>query len=204
MKPEMITLKHGDTTIKMPAASLAKLAVASVFAQVLPPAANVQPIYSHSVPELGAVWPGQGGFNAGLVAARDDVPAHYLIVAAKDVGDHEWGGRGIEVKGLGKTDGYTNAQVLIGNEDETKYPASNACAEYQADGHHDFYLPAAAELYHCWLNVPELFAKDTWYWSSSQRSANSAFLMIFDGGYQDNSAKKGNELRVRPVRRLFI
>ena len=73
MKPEMITLKHGDTTIKMPAASLAKLAVASVFAQVLPPAANVQPIYSHSVPELGAAWPGQGGFNAGLVAARDDV-----------------------------------------------------------------------------------------------------------------------------------
>ncbi|MCF3193483.1 DUF1566 domain-containing protein [Pseudomonas bubulae] len=203
MKPEMITLKHGDTTIKMPAASLAKLAVASVFAQVLPPAANVQPIYPHSAPELGAVWPGQGGFNAGLVAARDDVPAHYLIVATKDAGDHEWGARGIEVKGLSKTDGYTNAQVLIGNEDETKYPASNACAEYQADGHHDFYLPAAAELYHCWLNVPELFAKDTWYWSSSQRSANLAFFMYFDVGNQGYNAKDG-ELRVRPVRRLFI
>ena len=203
MKPEMITLKHGDTTIKMPAASLAKLAVASVFAQVLPPAANVQPIYSHSIPELGAVWPGQGGFNGGLVAARDDVPAHYLIVAAKDVGDHEWGGRGIEVKGLSKTDGYTNAQALIGNEDETKYPASNACAEYQADGHHDFYLPAAAELYHCWLSVPELFAKDTWYWSSTQRSADIAFFMDFDGGFQLLNGKN-NELRVRPVRRLFI
>ena len=203
MKPEMITLKHGDTTIKMPAASLAKLAVASVFAQVLPPAANVQPIYSHSIPELGAVWPGQGGFNGGLVAARDDAPAHYLIVAAKDVGDHEWGGRGIEVKGLSKTDGYTNAQVLIGNEDETKYPASNACAEHQADGHHDFYLPAAAELYHCWLNVPELFAKDTWYWSSSQRSASFAFFMTFGVGNQISNGKN-NELRVRPVRRLFI
>ena len=203
MKPEMITLKHGDTTIKMPAASLAKLAVASVFAQVLPPAANVQPIYPHSVPELGAAWSGQGGFNAGLVAARDDVPAHYLIVAAKDVGDHEWGGRGIEVKGLSKTDGYTNAQVLIGNDDEKKYPAANACAEYQADGHHDFYLPAAAELYHCWLNVPELFAKDTWYWSSSQRSAYLAFGMVFVGGNQ-SSTGKNLELRVRPVRRLFI
>ena len=30
MKPEMITLKHGDTTIKMPAESLAKLAIGSV------------------------------------------------------------------------------------------------------------------------------------------------------------------------------
>ena len=157
----------------------------------------------NAAPELGAVWPGQGGFNAGLVAARDDVPAHYLIVAAKDVGSHEWGGRGIEVKGISKTDGYTNAQVLIGNEDSTKYPAANACAEYQADGHHDFYLPAAAELYHCWLNVPELFAKDTWYWSSSQRSAHNAFDMYFDDGYQDGYDKV-NELRVRPVRRLFI
>ena len=203
MKPEMITLKHGDTTIKMPAASLAKLAVASVFAQVLPPAANVQPIYPHSVPALGTAWPEQGGFNAGLVAARGDVPEHYLIVAAKDVGDHEWGGRGIEFKGLSKTDGYTNAQVLIGNEDETKYPAANACAEYQADGHHDFYLPAAAELYQCWLNVPELFAKDAWYWSSSQRSANNVFHMDFGGGGQGIN-DKFSELRVRPVRRLFI
>lgn len=203
MKPEMITLKYGDTTIKMPVASLAKLAVASVFAQVLPPAANVQPTYPHSVPELGAVWPGQGGFNGGPVAARDDVPAHYLIIAAKDVGDHEWGGRGIEVKGLSKTDGYTNTQVLIGNEDERKYPAANACAEYQADEHHDFYLPAAAELYQGWLNCPEVFAQDCYYWSSSQRSADGAVLVDFVDGGQDTCVKS-YELRVRPVRRLFI
>ena len=203
MKPEMITLKHGDTTIKMPTASLVKLAAASMFAQVLPPAANVQPVTSHSIPELGAIWSGQGGFNGGLQPARGDVPAHYLIVATKDVGDHEWGGRGIEVKGLSKTDGYTNTQVLIGNDDERKYPAADACAEYQADGHHDFYLPAAAELYHCWLNVPELFSKDAWYWSSTQRSAYGAFSMDFVDGGQDYYGK-GNELRVRPVRRLFI
>uniref|UniRef100_UPI003144FC1B hypothetical protein n=1 Tax=Pseudomonas sp. FSL W7-0098 TaxID=2496120 RepID=UPI003144FC1B len=70
-------------------------------------------------------------------------------------------------------------------------------------GHHDFYLPAAAELYHCWLNVPELFAKDAWYWSSSQRSAYGAFSMYFVDGGQD-SGVKDYELRVRPVRRLFI
>lgn len=157
----------------------------------------------NAAPELGAVWPGQGGFNGGLIAARGDVPEHYLIIAAKDVGDHEWGGRGIEVKGLSKTDGCTNAQVLIGSEDSTEYPAANACAEHQADGHHDFYLPAAAELYHCWLSVPDLFAKDTWYWSSTQRSANDAFGMTFDDGDQGTSCKY-SELRVRPVRRLFI
>ena len=199
MKPEMITLKHGDTTIKMPAASLAKLALAS-FAQVLPPAANVQPIYPHTVPELGAYWPGQGGLNGGLVTARGEVPAHYLIIAAKDAGSHEWGGRGRESQASSKFDGFANTVTLLLESD---HPAAKAAADYSADGHDNFYLPAAAELYHCWLNVPELFAKDTWYWSSSQRSANNAFDMYFDDGIQ-TSGGKDCELRVRPVRRLFI
>ncbi|EXF95761.1 hypothetical protein HK44_020345 [Pseudomonas fluorescens HK44] len=163
---------------------------------------TVQPIAPTNIPALGAEWPGQGGFNGGLVATRGDVPAHYLIIAAKDVGSLEWGGRGVEVEGLSKTDGYSNTQVLIGNDDERKYPAADACAEHQADGHHDFYLPACAELYHCWVNVPELFAKDC-YWSSSQRSASFAFGMTFADGTQTYN-DKGNELRVRPVRRFFI
>ena len=45
--------------------------------------------------------------------------------------------------------------------------------------------------------------RDTWYWSSSQRSADLAFSMGFGGGNQA-SLGKGNELRVRPVRRFFI
>ena len=203
MKTEMITLKHGDVSIKMPSSALAKLAIASVFAQVLPPAANVQPVAPSTIPEIGQPWPGQGGLNGGFVHARGDVPAHYLIIAAKDVGDHEWGGRGVEVKGLSKTDGYTNTQVLIGNADERKYPAADACAEYQADGHHDFYLPAAAELYQGWLNCPEVFAQDCYYWSSSQRSAYGAFFMVFVDGNQYDCAKY-DELRVRPVRRELI
>lgn len=49
---------------------------------------------------------------------------------------------------------------------------------------------------------PEAF-KDNWYWSSSQRSAHFAFLMLFDDGthyYGDKHA----ELRVRPVRSELI
>ena len=203
MKANTISIEADGFKIKGTSERMVQLLMAGMLAQTLPPAAKVQPITAHSVPALGAEWPGQGGFNGGLVAARGDVPAHYLIIAKDDVGSHEWGGRGIEVKGLSKTDGYTNTQVLIGNDDERKYPAADACAEYQADGHHDFYLPAAAELYHCWVNVPELFAKDTWYWSSSQRSAYGAFVMTFDDGHQTSSSK-GSELRVRPVRRFFI
>ena len=203
MKAKTISIEIDDFKIKGPSERMAQMLIAGLLTQALPPAANVQPITAHSIPALGEYWPGQGGFNGGLVAARSDVPAHYLIIAKDDVGAHEWGGRGVEVKGLSKTDGYTNAQVLIGNEDEREHPAANACAEHQADGHHDFYLPACAELYHCWVNVPDLFAKDTWYWSSSQRSANGAFFMHFGVGSQ-GSGVKGDELRVRPVRRFFI
>lgn len=49
---------------------------------------------------------------------------------------------------------------------------------------------------------PEAF-RDTWYWSSSQRSANYAFGQYFDDGDQFFLAKV-NELRVRPVRRVLI
>lgn len=45
--------------------------------------------------------------------------------------------------------------------------------------------------------------RDTWYWSSSQRSANIAFGMVFGVGGQSISGK-GYELRVRPVRSELI
>ncbi|UVL22424.1 DUF1566 domain-containing protein [Pseudomonas donghuensis] len=49
---------------------------------------------------------------------------------------------------------------------------------------------------------PEAF-QDDWYWSSSQRSADTAFYMLFGDGLQDYYAKP-DELRVRPVRRSLI
>lgn len=45
--------------------------------------------------------------------------------------------------------------------------------------------------------------RDTWYWSSSQRSAYLAFLMYFDDGLQYDYGKD-TELRVRPVRSQLI
>ncbi|UQI33049.1 DUF1566 domain-containing protein [Pseudomonas bijieensis] len=200
MKSEMITLKHGDATIKMPASSLAKLALASTFAVVFPQAANVAPPATETIPALGEYWPGQGGINGGLVAARGDVPAHYLIIAKDDAGSHEWGNRGKESGATSKTDGHANTITLLADEG---HPAAQAADGYAADGHEDFYLPAAAELYQGWLNCPEVFAQDCCYWSSSQRSAISAFTMTFGGGNQDDYDKY-DELRVRPVRRFFI
>jgi len=196
MKPEMITLKHGDATIKMPSSSLAKLAMASVFAQVLPPAANVQPVEPVGVPAIGQYWPGEGGINGGPVPARGDVPAHYLILATDDVGEHEWGGHGKESGATSRWDGLANTKILL----EGNHPAAREAAAYSADGHSDFFLGAPADMHQAWIYG--LITKGA-YWTSSQRSANNAFYVLFGAGDQTSDVKH-NELRVRPVRRKFI
>lgn len=197
MKPEMITLKHGDASIKMPAASLAKLAMASVFAQVLPPAANAQPAAPAVAPAIGSYWPGQGGVNAGYVPARGDVPAHYLILGDKDLGEFKWGRYQEESQATSKWDGKANTDALIAS---SGHPAAEAARAYIADGHEDFDLPAATQLHQAWAH--DLIAKGA-YWSSSQRSAFNAFTVSFDDGYQGDTGKD-YEGRVRPVRRFFI
>lgn len=196
MKPEMITLKHGDASIKMPASTLAKLAMASVFAQVLP-AANVGPGAPKDIPALGAYWPGQGGINGGFQLAQGDVPEHYLIFATEDAGEHEWGRRGTESAATSKWDGKANTDVLIA---AGGHPAAEAARAYTADGHSDFDLPAASQLYQAWMHG---LITGGLYWSSSQRSAYRAFHMTFDDGIQYNY-DKDNALLVRPVRRLFL
>ena len=63
-------------------------------------------------------------------------------------------------------------------------------------------LPAQTTLTAFQDDGPEAF-RDSWYWSSTQRSASIAFSMNFDDGSQGTSGKYG-ELRVRPVRRELI
>lgn len=200
MKSNTISIEAGGIKIKGAPERMVQLLMTGLLAQTLPPAANVQPVSPYSIPALGEYWPGQGGLNGGLVAARGDVPAHYMIIAKEDIGDHEWGGRGKESAATSKTDGLANSEAL---QSEGGHPVIEAVAAYTAEGHTDFYLPACAELYHCWLICPEVFANDCYYWSSSQRSANVAFSLDFDDGGQ-YSFGKSSELRVRPVRRYFI
>ena len=149
------------------------------------------------MPAIGEYWPGQGGINAGYVAARGDVPAHYLILGDKDLGEFKWGRYQEESAATSKWDGKANTDALIA---AGGHPAADAARAYTADGHADFDLPAVIQLHQAWGH--DLIAKGA-YWSSSQRSADFAFFMHFDDGSQDYD-DKGDELRVRPVRRLFI
>jgi hypothetical protein len=197
MKANTISIEAEGLKIKGTPERMAQLLIAGMLTQALPPAANVQPITTHSIPALGEYWPGEGGINGGYVAARGEVPAHYLIFGDKDLGEFKWGRYGEESGATSKWDGKANTDALIA---AGGHPAAEAARAYTADGHSDFDLPAACQLYQAWTH--DLIAKGA-YWSSSQRSAYFAFSMHFVGGLQDLIGK-GYELRVRPVRRKFI
>ena len=149
-------------------------------------------------PAVGEVWTGQGGIYAGIVPARNGAEAYHLVIG-EELGRFEWGPYEVEAPATSLTDGLANTLALIEASDD--YPAAKAAAAHQADGHSDFYLPAAAELYEAWLNLGD--KAWGWVWSSSQRSADTAFTMGFVDGTQASS-DEFYELRVRPVRRLPI
>ena len=197
MKAKTISVEIDDFKLKGPAERMVQLFALGMLSQTLPPAANVQPISAGDIPAIGEHWPGEGGINAGFVPARGDVPAHYLILAIKSLGELKWGRYKEESKAISKWDGKANTDALIA---AGGHPAAEAARAYTADGHSDFDLPAASQLYQVWAY--DLIAEGA-YWSSSQRSAYGAFSMYFDVGDQHGGGK-GSELLVRPVRRKFI
>lgn len=197
MKANTISIEADGLKIKGTSDRMVQLLIAGLLTHTLPPAANVQPAAPDTIPALGEYWPGQGGVNAGFVAACGDVPAHYLILGDKDLGEFEWGRRKEESAATSKWDGKANTDALIA---AGGHPAAEAARAYTADGHTDFDLPAAAQLYQAWVHG---LITEGRYWSSSQRSAYYAFGMYFGDGSQ-YILGKDYELRLRPVRRYFI
>ncbi|MCU1758749.1 DUF1566 domain-containing protein [Pseudomonas sp. 14P_8.1_Bac3] len=149
-------------------------------------------------PAIGEVWLGQGGIYAGVMPARGTEETYHLILG-DELGRFEWGQYGDESPATSLIDGMANTEALVNSDGE--YPAAVAAYEHKAEGHSDFYLPSAAELYEIWLNLNGKLSG--WVWSSSQRSADNAFNVYFGDGSQDGTVKS-DELRVRPVRRLPI
>ena len=89
----------------------------------------------------------------------------------------------IEENWANSRNGDNPNSLPVGTLYSEESPTQTSLAAFQEDGAESF--------------------KDTWYWSSSQRSADDAFYMYFVGGYQYNDDKL-IELRVRPVRSQLI
>lgn len=156
-----------------------------------------------SVPAIGAYWESQGGVYAGMMRGENRQPDYHLIVPThKSVLNHKAAYGGYEVDEPGATsrfDGLANTLALVNSS--TDHPAAQWCHSLVVEGHNDLYLPAILECALIAANLPDLFDKE-WHLSSSQRSADNAFSLHFEGGFQLNCGK-AYELVVRPVRRFI-
>lgn len=168
------------------------------------PATDTSGARNSTPPAIGEYWPGQGGIYAGILPAFDGLPARHMIVSAQDAPNRlTWGPYGKEADGASsRTNGRANTAALLskdGDKSTPLYPAAAWAASYTADGHTDFHLPSQAELFMASLYAPKAFSQESWYWSSTQTSADSAFVQDFEYG-GSTWGSKGTDYRVRAVR----
>lgn len=127
-------------------------------------------------PQIGAMWPEQGGIYAGIVGGRNGRSDYYLIHAEEEheIFDATW------------NDAVKSAKAEI-----------NSFADWS--------LPDRREARLLEINSPDSFDKDDWYWTSAQNplSQNFAWMQSFNSGFQGVNIKS-YEYRARAVRRVPI
>ena len=157
-----------------------------------------------AVPAMGAYWPGQGGHYAGTYEYDGKSFALIVSPAELEFKGVAWATQTSSVVGTEHLwDGAANTKALLAAEFEC--PAAKACAALEVDGHKDFVLPARHQARFAYLNVPQLFDPDPWYWTSTQYAGDSdyAWCQNFSNGNQ-SYGHKTNELRARAVRTIQL
>lgn len=157
---------------------------------------------SNAIPALGQMWEEQGGVRAAVMRGHG-MPDYHLIIpveAAATIIDTHWGEYGKRIKGADSdTDGFANTRAMAEADNEL----AKRILGLEIAGHADLYLPARHELRACYLNVPELFDADCWWWTSTQSSAYYAWGQYFDNGNQ-HTCGESIQGRARAVRRFSI
>lgn len=126
-------------------------------------------------PQIGAMWPEQGGIYAGIVGGTNGKPDFHLIHAASE---HE---------------------IF----DATWHDAIDA-AKAEINSFADWSLPDRREARLLAINSPDSFDEDCWYWINAPQDADdsdSAWLHKFSNGYQVSTVKSF-KCRARAVRRV--
>jgi len=184
--------------------------------------AGGRPLVSALVPPaIGAYWTGEGGYYAGQITYADSRAFHLVLAASGtgDVSNRNFGYYGTVTGASSLDDGYANELVIeaLGLTGGGAYPptAFQFASGYIADGKSDFYIPAENELQVVYSNLNPgkvgqvaLFATGgaqafvtTYYWSSTEASANGGRTQKMDTGAK-LTQDKFNNVRVRPVRRV--
>lgn len=184
----MTTIQYdlgGGATIALPA----DVAVKQLIEQLQQSSRTVT-----SRPQIGEYLPGQGGVYVGDIRGDDGVTYGLITPAEHDIGRAKWGPNG--ERDLSDWDGLSNTNRL-----RNECPAAQLASGYEADGHVDFYLPARREMLIAAANVPHLFGKESWYWTSTPYGEDRAWDVDFENGTTGIDYRR-DEFRVRPFRRF--
>jgi len=147
-------------------------------------------------PAGGIVFYDKGSYTDGW-SYLEAAPANYEFNA-------EWGAYGHDITGTQITygSGRSNTELIIarltqlGETDR----AAQRCQVLNINGFNDWFLPSRNELdlmYKIRNTIGDF--SNTWYWSSSQMTANTTWLQNFANGNQ-NFSTKNNTQRVRAIR----
>jgi hypothetical protein len=110
-----------------------------------------------------------------------------------------WGERGVKITGADSDrDGYANTVAMA----EAGSELAQKILLLEIDGHSDLFLMARHQAQLAYLNAPEQFDTDKWYWTSTQYSSYNAWVQGFAYGTQDDYGKY-NEYAARVVRRVI-
>lgn len=145
-------------------------------------------------------------FRGGIVAYIDTTGQHGLIAAPTDQPDSiQWGGYGIITNATGKKIGTgqsnSNAIILVLQDGASNY-AARVCDNLVINDSTDWFLPSKDELNELYINRFEIGGFDTsaYYWSSTEYSDNSAWVLNFSYSGPTYSANKNKAYKVRAVR----
>ena len=163
--------------------------------RVEPVVPTAVPRADHGRPDIGDYWEGQGGHYAGDFRGSDGSVYGLIVSPGEDVGRASWGPTG--ERELSDWDGLANTARL-----RNECPAAKLAIGFELDEHSDFYLPARRELQLAAANVPHLFGKESWYWSSTPYSEDYAWAVDFEYG-DTRYDYRPYEFRVRPFRRFI-
>lgn len=119
------------------------------------------------------------------------------LVLLDDEFEGAWGEYGAKIEGAGSySDGEANTRAMVEAGSQIAIKALELGAFIPSCLEGQLVMAAKADGL---VTVRE----DGWHWLSSQRSANLAYYMIFEGGWLGTS-RKNYEFLVRPVRSLIL
>ena len=156
-----------------------------------------------TLPRVGQVWDEQRGIFLGVMPGGNGGRDYALILpVSKDanLGKRPWGERGKDIPGAtSDIDGAANTLAMA----NARYPKVVGVGAMEVDGFSGLYIPARHEARLACLMAADLFDKNSWYWTSTQSSPNTAWCQG-SGVAGQSTLDKGDTGVVRLFRRVFL